>query len=458
MPPGEWAFGRFLGRLIRDIITGMLKLRCFAAAAAVFFGAGLGYCLEPEFSVSALWGSAAPAVQEPGPGAPAEPSSAESMRETVAFLSDPRLEGRAPMTKGSESAREHIIAKMKAYGISPAGDGGTFLQDVRKNVFGNRIGVNVVGRVAGRSKPEECVYLEAHYDHWGKAGGKVQPGANDNASGVAMMLELGRRLAAQGTDRTVIFLASDYEEGAALPMGGGLKGASYHAKHPACPADKIKAAVVLDMVGGSFVPGLAPHLYFIGSESSAQTYSLARGLAGDPAKDSLARVMGVYAIEPGGSGIPRADYGPFREIKVPFIFATSGIPPEYHTPEDTIDKVDFAFMERAAGELLRILEAMASAGFEPSFAADPDRITDWTAELAQLEFIVDAIAAIPGFTEERQSYVERLKLDRAELKAELGKSAAKPGKLVKKAMTEAVMTIMRMNGSLKLWEHLYRHH
>ncbi len=425
-------------------------------ALALFFSSA-----ARAFELPSLWGMTAPEVESPAgehAGAPTAPTPAESMRETVAFLSAPALAGRAPMSKGSEAARDHIVAKMKAAGILPAGDGGTYFQSVRKNLFGHRIGTNVVGRIAGRAKPEECVYLEAHYDHWGKAGGKIQPGANDNASGVAMMLELGRRLAAQGTDRTVIVLASDYEEGAALPMGGGLKGAAYHAENPACPAEKIKAAVVLDMVGGSFIPGLAPHLYLIGSESSAQTYALARGLAGDPAQDALSRVMGVYAIEPSGPMIPRADYGPFRDLKVPFIFATSGIPPEYHTPEDTIDKVDFDFMERAAGDLLRALETMAGAGFEPSFAAKPDRIIDWNAELAQLDFILNALTGLSGLSEERRPFVEQLTLERVELQAGLAAPGAKPAKLIKKAMTSAVMAIMRMNGSLKLWEHIYRNH
>lgn len=63
--------------------------------------------------------------------------------------------------------------------------------------------------IEGSRAPQECVYVEAHYDHWGRAGGHVQPGANDNASGVAVMLEVARAVASLKPDRTVVFLAAD---------------------------------------------------------------------------------------------------------------------------------------------------------------------------------------------------------------------------------------------------------
>jgi len=223
--------------------------------------------------------AAAPPPAPPTPRSVPAASDRDDLRAVVAALSSEAMGGRAPMTKGSRLAREFIIDRMKSYGLEPGGEEEGFVQAVHKRVFGYKIGNNVVGYVRGRVKPDECVYVDAHYDHWGRAGGRLQPGANDNASGVALMLATARALARNPPDRTVVFLAADNEEGALVPMLGGLKGAAYQVRHPLCAPDRIKGSVVLDTVGGAFLPGLKPQLILIGSESSPGTYDLVRDAA-----------------------------------------------------------------------------------------------------------------------------------------------------------------------------------
>ena len=400
-------------------------------------------------------GQEAVPVPPPPPAPPGAPAGVQGdFYRTITTLSSEIMEGRAPKSKGSRLAREYIIARMQAYGLEPGGEEAGFVQAVHKKIFGYTIGNNVVGYIRGRVKPDECVYVDAHYDHWGRAGGKLQPGANDNASGVAVMLETARRLSQDRPDRTVVFLAADNEEGALLPMLGGLKGASYQARHPFCARDRIKGSVVLDTVGGAFVPGLRPQLLLIGSESSPGTYGLARGLAERADSAPPIRQLGVYAIEPLGTWAPRADYAAYREIGVPFIFATSGLPAEYHSESDTIEKIDFGFMEQAGSAILDLVSGMASARFEGG-AAENDETVDWEREAASVERIIGDVLELRDPPADKSSYLKTLAAERDRLRAVSG-SARQNKDGVKKAVRKAVVTIMQMNGSLKLWEHVYR--
>lgn len=380
----------------------------------------------------------------------------ESLRKTVAALSAPEMEGRAPLSQGSLLARDYIIARMASYGLVPGGDGPRYEQVVRKKLFGYTIGYNLVGFIAGKVKPEECVYVDAHYDHWGKAGGQIQPGANDNASGVALMLELARIVSQSQLDRTVVFLASDYEEGALLPMGGAIKGADFHVREALCARENIRGALVLDTVGGPFVPGLMPRLFLIGGESSRELYDLSRSLALNNDSDVPISSLGVYAIEPLGSLVPRADYGAFRRIKAPFILATSGLSPDYHLPSDTMEKIDFDFMTRAGSELLKIVLKLASSDFSTAPFQRGEVLLDWTAELAAVERLMDEILSSGRPPPGKAHHLERLRAQREQLRAKTKPDSAHLAR--KRRIQKIVITILKLNGTLKLKERLYRTH
>ncbi|MBI4347876.1 MAG: M28 family peptidase, partial [Elusimicrobia bacterium] len=259
------------------------------------------------------------------------------LESIVRRLAAPGLGGRAPNSEGSAKARALIAESFSGSGVE------TEEEAVRSRLTRRKIGTNVVGRIEGRARPDECVYVIAHYDHWGRAGGELQPGANDNASGVAVLLLLARRLAAERPDRTVVFLAADNEEGALLPTLGGIKGSRRHMREPECARERVKAGIAMDMLGGRFIEGLDGRLFLFGAESSAATQALAA--------QADAHRLGIYAIEPLGRRVPRGDYAALRDIGVPFIFATSGIPKTYHSPEDTPETLDYAFMKRALGTL-----------------------------------------------------------------------------------------------------------
>lgn len=104
---------------------------------------------------------------------------------------------------------------------------------------------NVMGMVRGTEVPDSFIVLTAHYDHLGKMGGEaVFPGASDNASGTAMMLQLAARIAAKPERYSVLFIAFSGEE-------AGLLGSRFYTEHPLVPLEKMRFLLNLDIMGNA---------------------------------------------------------------------------------------------------------------------------------------------------------------------------------------------------------------
>jgi len=103
--------------------------------------------------------------------------------------------------------------------------------------------INVAGYIEGRTKPDSFVVFTAHYDHLGQMGASVYfPGANDNASGTAIMLDLANYYSENTPDYSIAFIAFAGEE-------AGLLGSEYYVRHPLFPLSNIRFLVNLDLVG-----------------------------------------------------------------------------------------------------------------------------------------------------------------------------------------------------------------
>jgi len=191
---------------------------------------------------------------------------------------------------------------------------------------------NVVGLARGEdlALAEEYVVVGAHYDHVGvDARGRVGCGADDNASGVAAMLEIAEALAAAGTRRSVIFCAFAGEE-------DGLLGSRAFCESPPVPKGRIVAMVNLDMIGR----GEAAEVAVLGipqNPSFEKVLGRARKL----------RPTGVreVVVRQGEELFQRSDHFAFHEIGVPALFFFEGLPidrnKDYHTWRDTLDKLDY---------------------------------------------------------------------------------------------------------------------
>jgi aminopeptidase YwaD len=101
---------------------------------------------------------------------------------------------------------------------------------------------NVIGYVRGTAEPDSFLVVTAHYDHLGAMGQIYFPGANDNASGVSMLLELAQHFATHPPKYSIAFIAFGAEE-------AGLVGSKYYVDHPLFPLRQIRFLMNLDLLG-----------------------------------------------------------------------------------------------------------------------------------------------------------------------------------------------------------------
>jgi hypothetical protein len=219
-------------------------------------------------------------------------------------------------------------------------------------------GRNVMAVIPGRGAPaaddhaaidpRETVVLGAHYDHLGFGGVNsaapgvhaVHHGADDNASGTALLVEVARRLVARGPlPRTVLLVGFSGEE-------RGLLGSAHYVANPAVPIADTVAMVNLDMVGRLDAEKLIVH----GTGTSAGF---------DELVDRLAAAAGLTtAKEPGGFG--PSDHSSFYAKKVPVLHLFTGSHADYHRPTDTADKINYDGMVRLAGLVTDVVAELAS--------------------------------------------------------------------------------------------------
>jgi aminopeptidase N len=259
--------------------------------------------------------------------------SEKALLDRVAWLSAPEREGRGVGTKGLEAAAEYIAAAFAASGLEPGGDGSTYYQSFTSPTSpeGGPVTLrNVVGILRGSEAgwSGQSAVLSAHYDHLGRGWpdvhrgdeGKLHPGADDNASGVAVLLELARVLASgERPKRSIVFVAFSGEE-------AGLLGSRHYVEHPPFPLDRTIGVINLDTVGRLFDQKVS----VIATGTATEWPHIFRGAG---------FVTGVE-----GTMIPEAlessDQKSFIDRGVPAVQIFTGPHPDYHRPGDTPDKID----------------------------------------------------------------------------------------------------------------------
>lgn len=335
----------------------------------------LAVCLVACGEQVRVHGGAPPAAEAPErPAAASAPSScagevdeAAALRCWVELLAGPRLAGRDNGSPGGEAARAAIVAGLQAYGLHPAGETGTFEQPLPR-------GANVLARVPGRdpARAGEHVVLAAHYDHLGELDGAVYPGADDNASGVAVVLAVARRLAADPPARSVLVAAFDAEEPPDYLTP--TMGSNHFVARPTVALDQLVAMVCLDLMGGDLWQGHRSPLYVMGRETFAQRPEPA--LADDPRLP--VRAMHLRLVEDLPHGRQAfSDHGAFFARKIPALFFSTGRSPHYHQPSDTPDTLKYDKLEAAVAVVeghVRVLADMpdrpAWSNEQPVTAAD----------------------------------------------------------------------------------------
>jgi hypothetical protein len=300
----------------------------------------------------------------PATGVPTE-SSAVRMERDVRFLASDDMRGRDNATPEGAAAAEYVARRMAEAGLRPAGENGTWFQTIPGR-RGDR-GRNVIGALSGIS--DRWIVIGAHHDHLGVRKGEIFNGADDNASGVAVILEVARRQENEPRHHGLLFCSFDAEE-------DGLVGSTHFVNSGLYPIASFAAMICFDLVGGTFLPGDEARFFALGSECSAELFDWI-GRARDAARAFQLERIGIYAIEPAGPIFARSDYSPFRLKKVPFVFLSTGTPWYYHTPEDDVERLDFAKMERVADLVARLAGDLAVSAPGPEWRAPaPDRRED----------------------------------------------------------------------------------
>jgi len=259
---------------------------------------------------------------------------ADKFRDHVQFLSADSLEGRGVGTRGKEIARDYIVNQFSEAGLKSFEGGYISGFDFRKDLIWAK-GENVAGYLEG-SDPglkDEYILIGAHYDHLGyerKAGTKIiYPGADDNASGVAAIIEMARHFAGnrEQLGRSLIVVAFDAEE-------SGLIGSYKFVDQSPVDLSKIKLMFSFDMVG-MYEANQGMDLRGIGTLSGGLDLA-----------QSIAREISLNINNKGNSVPMGTDTYPFGTRGIPSIHVFTSIKSPYHKPEDKYDLLDYEGMAK----------------------------------------------------------------------------------------------------------------
>ena len=318
-------------------------------------------CALPILAAGCRPGSVGPA--------PIVPDTA-SLRRDVVHLSSDALEGRGTGTAGYDSAAAYVVRRWRDIGLAPvvrdsACDAGatngacepTFLQPfVARSAAAAHAGQdpqlptrNVVALLRGSDPAlrDEYVVIGAHLDHLGRgsasamdpqAGSAIRNGADDNASGSAVVMEMARMLAADPPRRSVLFVHFSGEE-------LGLLGSQYFVEHAPVPIENVVAMVNFDMVGR-----LRDDKLIVYGVSTAEEMR--------PILDSanLEPKLDVRAI---GDGFGPSDHSSFYGKGIPVLHLFTDLHDDYHRATDDAERIEVAGMARVSSYAARVARAIA---------------------------------------------------------------------------------------------------
>ncbi len=222
---------------------------------------------------------------------------------------------------------------------------------------------NVVGVIEGAGpRADETVVIGGHYDHLGRGGPRsgslaffskdIHNGADDNASGTAMVLELARRLGGR-TDpppRRIVFIAFSGEE-------KGLLGSQYYVDHPLYPLSSTVMMINCDMVGRMNDNN---EITMIGTGTAPGLKELVEVL-GSSAGLKVKQVAGMT------DGFGGSDHQSFHAKRVPVLFAFTGLHKDYHRPSDDSNLINYSGMARIADYLELIALDLIRRPERPAF-------------------------------------------------------------------------------------------
>jgi len=322
-----------------------------------------------------------------------ESITVDELFEDVSHFASDEFEGRGRGTKGHDLARDQLAKRFEELGLEPAGDEGSYLHEIisvsRRRETSTVVGHNVLGILPGADEElgSEIVIVSAHYDHLGIMDDKVMNGADDNASGLAALLEIAEAVTGLEGEarprRSILFAAWDLEE-------NGLLGSMYWTQEPTRPLEDVAFMISMDMLSRSFLGVLESSLFVLGTEHSADVAV---------AVEAVGEEEGLNLVKVGSDLVgSRSDHWYFMDSGVPYLFFTTGTQKHYHSPEDDADSIDRPLLHACTRYIYRIVEHVTQADTRPAFAEEPLRSI---AEIEQIREILNQVI------EKRDTFVEK---------------------------------------------------
>ena len=281
------------------------------------------------------------------------------IKEDVAYLANDKLEGRQTGTKGEKLAADYLVNRFQNIGLEPKGSDG-YIQsysfkpktdphkevEFTTNADSTITGRNIIGYINNNAKT--TIVIGAHYDHLGYGGEgslyrekdkAIHNGADDNASGVAVLLDIATRLKIKNEQSEIkdknnyLFLAFSGEE-------MGLLGSNYFSKNPTIKAKSINYMINMDMVGR------------MKADSTLAVY----GVGTSPMfKQTLKANNEKFKLVQNESGVGPSDHTSFYLIDIPVLHFFTGQHEDYHKPGDDSEKLNYDGMNLISDYIFDII-------------------------------------------------------------------------------------------------------
>ena len=287
---------------------------------------------------------------------------AESITETelkthlYTYASDEFM-GREAGTEGETLAINFLKDYYESTGVSGGSTDGSYFQEMTvSDRSGNSIdSYNVLGYIEGSDKANEVLVITSHLDHIGvEANGQINNGADDDGSGTVAMMEIAEAFImakedGNGPRRSLLFLHVSAEE-------KGLLGSKYYTDNPIYPLTNTVANLNIDMIGrvDSLHIEQPDYIYLIGSdilsddlhdvsEKANEDYV---GLTIDYRYNDPTTLVYEFGRWRENRYYYRSDHYHFIKNNIPAIFYFNGTHKDYHAPTDTVEKINYALLEK----------------------------------------------------------------------------------------------------------------
>ena len=276
-------------------------------------------------------------------------AEASTLTRDMIILTSIEFEGRPSGAPTPHRSAHYIYKQFEKEGLAVEIHSFQFKQ----GFFGTGTGHNVVAtQSCNVAQCRPALVITAHYDHLGRKGNKHYPGANDNATGVAVMMDIARQLKGAQLERDIIYLATDAEE-------RGLHGAKHFVSQ--LGEQSVFLNINLDMLDIQ----KRNTLYALASfDMKSKKGAIVRHFERYEVALSMffsSKRMARRLNEPQIDWLRASDHYPFYRAKIPFIYFGSGVDDNHHTIDDSLAEINFEKLTLVSKSMTGLVRSLTAA-------------------------------------------------------------------------------------------------